>query len=60
LHSLDLQALLQRPWLWTFVIWALSIIGIALSATSTMVSWHWLQRWSARRRRRLSSLHAQA
>ncbi|MET0293097.1 MAG: PepSY domain-containing protein [Steroidobacteraceae bacterium] len=52
LHSFDLQSLLNRPWLWTVVIWGLSLIGIALSVTSTMVSWHWLKRWAARRRKR--------
>ncbi len=44
LHSLDPQFLLNRPWLWTFVIWFLSLGGLVLSVTGVTLSWNWLSR----------------
>ena len=44
LHSLDFRVLLERGRLWDVVIWVLSLCGLALSLTSTVIAWKWLQR----------------
>ncbi len=44
LHSLDPQFLLDRPRLWTTVIWSLSLGGLFLSVTGVVLSWRWLKR----------------
>lgn len=51
LHSFDFQFLLRREALWQGVIWTLSLAGLALSVTSTVIAWHWLRRRLAPGRR---------
>jgi hypothetical protein len=60
LHSLDFPMLLDREPVWHGIIWLLSLCGLALSIGSAVVSWQWLQRWAARRRRRGLDRSAQA
>ncbi|MCU0758034.1 MAG: PepSY domain-containing protein [Steroidobacteraceae bacterium] len=49
LHSLDFPFLLARERLWEVVIWLLSLCGLALSVTSTVIAWKWLRRRSRAR-----------
>lgn len=52
LHSFDFRLFLERERLWLAVIWVLSLGGLLLSLGSVAVSWQWLTRWRARRRRK--------
>ncbi|MCC5871592.1 MAG: PepSY domain-containing protein [Gammaproteobacteria bacterium] len=52
LHSLDPQFLLTRPWLWTAVIWSLSLGGLAMSVTGVALTVKWLRRKLGTRRSR--------